>query len=114
MSFRIIDNKKIDLTDDEWNMYEKLVKSYTKEPYQKGEDFFVDLFETDDNGIMLFLKPPSHRQTSLEIYLFLVAVFQHQHLRLMYKELDAATSKINLKLKEIDEVLAQLKAEKSS
>jgi len=38
MSLGIIDNKKIDLTSDEWSMYNQIVVSYTKEPYQKGDD----------------------------------------------------------------------------
>ena len=57
MPLRIIDNKKIEMTSDEWGMYEKIVKSYTTLT-NKGEDLFIDLFETDDNGIIIFLKPP--------------------------------------------------------
>lgn len=96
MTIRIIDNKKIELTPDEYAMYEQIVKSYTNLT-TNGEDLFVDLFETDDNGIILFLKPPK-RQTSFEIYLFLINIFQHQHLRIMY-------SMVNAKIKELDEKL---------
>lgn len=99
MTFRIIDNKKIDLTDDEWNMYHKIVAAYTKPPYQKGEDYFIDLFETDEDGIILFLKPPSQRQTSMEIFLFLMSIMQHQHIRVMYKRVDELCKKMEEKLK---------------
>ena len=50
-------------------MYKKIVTSYTTTT-NKGEDLFIDLFETDENGIIVFLKPPSKRQTSFEVFLF--------------------------------------------
>lgn len=87
MPIKIIDNKKVEMTDDEWSMYQKIVKSYTSLT-NKGEDLFIDLFETNDEGIIIFLKPPSKRQTSLEVFLFLMALMQHQHLRLMHKQVD--------------------------
>ncbi len=99
MTLRLIDHKKIDVTDDEWNMYQRIVDSYTNAPYQKGEDFFIDLFETDDDGIIIFLKPPSQRQTSLEIFLFLMSIMQHQHLRMMSKRVDELCKKMEDKLK---------------
>lgn len=104
MSIKIIDNKKIDLTIDEWNMYRKIVDSYTT-PTNKGEDLFIDLFETDESGIIVFLKPPSKRQTSFEVFLFLMSVFQHQHLRVMYSRVDDVCRQIKDKIKEIDDVL---------
>lgn len=103
---RIVDNKKIDMTDDEWNMYQKIVKSYTN-LNNKGEDLFIDLFETNDDGIIIFLKPPSKRQTSFEVFLFLMALCQHQHLRVMRKEVDDMCEQIKIKLKEIDQKLEQ-------
>ena len=100
MSLRIIDKKKIDLTDDEYNMYKSIVQAYTKPPYQRGEDFFIDLFETDEDGIIIFLKPPLDRHISFEIFLFMMSVFQAQHLRLMHSKvnefIDEAKQKLNL------------------
>lgn len=107
MVLHIIDNKRIDLTQDEWNLYQKIVKSYTQGS-NKGEDLFIDLFETDEYGIIIFLKPPSKRQTSLEVFLFLMAIFQHQHLRLIHKEVDNLSSQIKDKIREIDEKLKKI------
>ena len=101
---KVIDNKKIDLTEDEWNMYIKIVKSYTTIT-NKGEDLFTDLFETDDNGIIVYLKPPSKRQTSFEVFLFLMSIMQHQHLRLMHKEVGDMCLQMKEKIKELDEKL---------
>jgi hypothetical protein len=101
MTLHIIDKKKIDLTDDEWAMYQRIVASYTKLPYQKGEDFFIDLFETDADGLIVFLKPPSQRQVSLEIFLFCMSVMQHQHLRSMQKQMSNLCKKVEEKLSKL-------------
>jgi hypothetical protein len=90
---RIIDNKRVDMTDEEWDMYQKIVKSYT-DLTGKGEDLFIDLFETNGDGIITFLKPPSKRRTSLEVFLFLMALMQHQHLRLMHQQIEEAVREI--------------------
>ena len=81
------------MTDDEYAMYTKIVKSYT-DITGKGEDLFIDLFEANNDGIIIFLKPPSKRRTSLEVFLFLMAVMQHQHLRLMHEQIDAAVAEL--------------------
>ena len=84
------------MTEPEWAMYQKIVKSYTTMT-NKGEDLFIDLFETDNQGIIMFLKPPSKRQTSLEIFLFLMSLMQHQHLRLMHQQVDEAIAELKKK-----------------
>lgn len=96
---KVIDNKKIDMTEDEWVMYDKIVKSYTTQT-NKGEDLFIDLFETDNDGIIIFLKPPSKFRTSFEVFLFLMSLMQHQHLRLMHKQVDEACKEIREKLRD--------------
>lgn len=94
---RIIDNKKVEMTNDEWLMYQNIVKSYTTLT-NKGEDLFIDLFESDEQGIIVFLRPPSKRQTSFEVFLFLMALMQHQHLRLMHKQIDDACAQLKEKV----------------
>src|SRR5581483_10182652 len=100
MTLRIIDNKRVDMTDDEHMMYQKIVKSYTNAT-NKGEDLFIDLFETDERGIIIFLKPPSVRRTSLEVYLFLMSLMQHQHLRLMQDQVNDLCNQVRKKLETI-------------
>lgn len=92
---RIICNKKIDLTDDEWVMFNQICDSYKE---YGGETLFEDLFETDDKGIIKFLRPPSKRQTSLEIFLYVVAIFNHQHIRNMYSQIEDLSFQIKEKL----------------
>jgi hypothetical protein len=93
MAIRIVDNKKVDMSNDEWAMYQKIVKSYT-DLTGKGEDLFIDLFESDDAGTIIFLRPPSKRRTSLEVFLFLMALMTHQHLRLMHQQVDEAVAEM--------------------
>jgi hypothetical protein len=100
MTLRIVNNKRLDMTEDEWTMYQKIVKSYTT-ANNKGDDLFIDLFETDDRGIITFLKPPTTRRTTLEVFLFLMALFQHQHLRLMQDQIDDMCQQVKKKLGEI-------------
>lgn len=108
MPFKIIDNKKVEMTQDEWAMYEKIVKSYTTLT-NKGEDLFIDLFEVDQNGIIIFLKPPSKRQTSFEVFLFLMSLFQHQHLRLMHNEVSNVCNQMKEKMRELDIKIDRIK-----
>lgn len=98
---QIIDNKKVEMTPDEHQMYLKIVKSYTN-LNNKGEDLFIDLFETNDDGIIVFLKPPSKRQTSFEVFLFLMALMQHQHLRIMRQEVSDICQQIKEKVHELE------------
>lgn len=97
MTIRVVDNKKLEMTDDEWKMYQKIVQSYTTAT-NKGEDLFIDLFETDDKGTIIFLKPPSKFRTSFEVFLFLMSLMQHQHLRLMHQQVDEACKEIREKM----------------
>lgn len=99
---RIIDNRKINMTDDEWNMYSGICRSYDR-PSFKGEELFRDLFETDDNGIIVFLKPPSNRHTSMEVFMFMSIVMQHQHIRLMQKKVDDLCEEVREKVKKLTE-----------
>jgi hypothetical protein len=99
MSIKVIDNKRVDMTDDEWAMYLKIVKSYTT-VNNKGEDLFKNLFETGPDGIIIFLKPPSTFRTSFEVFLFLMSLMQHQHLRLMHQQVDDVCQQMKEKLKD--------------
>jgi len=96
MTIQVVDNKKLDMTDDEWAMYQKIVQSYTTFS-NKGEDMFIELFESNEQGIITFLKPPSKRHTSLEVFLFLMALMQHQHLRLMHQQVDEIVDELKKK-----------------
>jgi hypothetical protein len=101
---RVIDNQKIDITNDEWQVYQDICRAYDR-PNCKGEELFKELFITDENGIIVFIKPPSVRQTSMEVFLFVCAIFQHQHIRLMEYKVDRICAKVDEKLKILSDKL---------
>lgn len=98
-SFQVITSKKVDMTIDEYNLFQKIVKSYTF-GNNNGEDLFIDLFEVDGDGIIQFLRPPSRRQTSFEVFLFLMALQQQQHLRQLYRQFEELATELKGKLKD--------------
>ena len=97
MAIKIIDNKKIEMTEDEWLSYRDICRSYDR-PNFKGEELFKDLFETDDNGIIVFLRPPSTRHTSMEVFLFVSIIMQQQQMRLFAKRFDALCEEVREKV----------------
>lgn len=103
---RIIDKKRIDLTDDEWQLYQEICKSYDR-PNFKGSDLFAELFETDENGIIVFLKPPTN-YTSMEVFLFMMSVMMHQHLRVMYGKVDEAIADCKVATDKVNVLIADL------
>jgi hypothetical protein len=105
---RIIDNKKIDLTDSEWEMYEEILKSYENQ-VKNPKDLFADLFETNNYGHIVFLKPPSFKQTSLQIFLFLMAIFEHQNARLMHKKVNDMCNRMDNKMQDLLKLEDELK-----
>ena len=101
---RIIDNKRIWLTDDEFKLYQEICKSYDK-PTMQGEELFKGLFETDANGIIVFLRPPGQKYISMEVYLFLVTIMIHQHIGAASQHVDSLSKSLDSKMEEINKVI---------
>lgn len=101
---KIVDNKKIDLTDDEFKQYNNICKSYDRQNF-KGADLFKGLFDTDADGIIINLNPPAKYYTSFEVFLWLMKLMQHQHLRIMRAQQQAMVDEtkkiVNQLIKEI-------------
>lgn len=105
---RLINNKRIDLTDEEYKLYEELCMSYNRDNFN-GKDLFNDLFETDPEGMIIFLKPPT-QTFSMEIILFLQNIMVHQHLRRIYAEHNEAMDQLKTMKTEISNILSKIKA----
>lgn len=82
---RIIDNKKVLLTDDEYLFYEEICKGYDR-PNFKGKDLFQDHFEVNNEGIIIFVKPPHKKYSSLEVFTFLISIMVNQQLRIAQEQ----------------------------
>jgi hypothetical protein len=108
MQKRVIDNRFILMDDNEWQCYQDICKSYDKPPHIRGADLFVGMVETDNDGIITFIRPPSVRQTSMECYLFICSVYQSQQARLMRSQVDQLCAKIKA---DADKIFADLRTE---
>lgn len=108
MTIRIIDNKKVDLTDSEFKLYQEICKDNSKVNF-KGELLFQDLFESDKDGIIYFIRPSNKKYASMEAFLFIVAVMVHQHLRISASETDKINSESKQVLEEMKKELAEIK-----
>ena len=104
---RVIDNKKIELSNDEFNLYNKICDSYKTDRFT-GSKIFKGLFETDDNGIIIFLKPASE-MGSIEAFLFLISVMVHQHLRISVAAFDSLNKESAQKLEEMNLLIEENK-----
>jgi hypothetical protein len=107
MAIRIVDHQPLDMTDQEYVLYQNIVKSYTH-GQNNGETLFSGLFESDGNGTITLLVPPTKQRTTLEVFLFLMTVSQNQHMRLMHAEIDNLARQIKVKITEIDDKVAKL------
>ena len=112
MTTRIISYKKVDMTDDEYSEYQKICRSYDR-PNFKGEDLFKDLFETNDDGLITYIKSLNNRQITFEILFFVMNLMQNQWLRLTVnnansflidaeRRLQEKLSILDTKIKELD------------
>ena len=111
MTFRVISNKKVDMTDDEYKEYLQICRSYDRQ-FFKGEELFKDLFETNEDGMIVFIKRLGSKQFSFEVMFFLSNLMQNQWLRLMATKLNnflvVADKKLNEKLTEMDKKIEEL------
>jgi len=82
---KAIDYKKVDMTDEEWKYYQGLIVQYTDDTH-KGSEYFRDLFETDDNGIITIIKPV--KSIPWAVLFFVQNVMINQRLRSNDQRLD--------------------------
>ena len=103
---RIVANKRLFLTNDEFKEYQELVQRYNDPPKVRGEDLFLELFETNTEGLILFLRPPK-RATSFEVIFFLHGIMQHQHLRQIHEQVDGVCKQVEERLAQLDTIYKQ-------
>ena len=75
---RVIDYQKVDITDEEFTYYKELVTQTTDDKI-KGEDFFRDLFKTDEDGFITIITPK--KSIPWAILFFVQQVMINQRLR---------------------------------
>lgn len=75
---KAIDYKNVDMTEQEFEFYNQLIKTYTI-GNGDGKAYFNDLFEVDDNGIITIIKPI--KSVPWGILFFIQNLMINQHLR---------------------------------
>ena len=100
---KVIGNKRIEITPDEFAMYEQICAGYPD-----GKSLFQGLFETNDQGIITCLIPPKKR-FAMDVVIFLQNLLVHQHMRLIYKEHDEAIKELKALATQASKLISELK-----
>ena len=103
---RIIDNRKVLMTDEEFSTYQQICSSYDEPPHQHGKDLFQGLFESDEQGLIIYLRPPT-RLCSFEVFLFVASLMIHQRLRDCYKQVNDINKRTNERFTQLEAELTK-------
>jgi len=111
---KIISYKKVKITEDEYNEYQKICRSYDR-PNFKGEELFKDSFEVDDDGRIIYIKALGNKQSSFEVLFFIMNLMQNQWLRYIVSNAEKEMKKfrersmiMDRKIKLLDDKLKSL------
>jgi hypothetical protein len=96
---RIIDNKKVRMTNEEFSFYEEICNGYDR-PNFNGKDLFQDHFEVNDDGIIIFVKPPHKKYSSMEVFTFLISLMVNQQLRISQDQVQTLVEEVKQKVTE--------------
>lgn len=105
---RIIDNKPILLTDDEFNLHKQISRSLDNQTL-KGEEFFAQWFESSPDGLIIFLHPPTDKPVSIQVFMWYLSVVIHQHVGQALIEVHEMRKEIEQDRAELKELLTQAK-----
>jgi hypothetical protein len=75
---RIVDYKEVEMTDEEFDYFNKLHASFPD-----GKEQFRDLFDTDGDGCITFIHPPIGKEIGWGILFFVQNLMINQRLRRM-------------------------------
>ena len=79
---KTIDYKKVDMSEAEFTYYKELIKEFSDDTLN-GENYFRELFDTDDNGLITIVKV--EKSIPWAILFFIQQVQINQRLRLFDK-----------------------------
>jgi hypothetical protein len=101
-SLKIIDNKRMEMTKEEYDLYLRICNSYPQ-----GKDLFRGLFETSKDGVIVFLIPPE-KEFSMEVVIFLQNLMVQQNLRKVYREHDESIKEYKSCIKDLQKTVDNL------
>jgi len=85
MVLQVIDHKSVDMTDEEYAYYKKLVGEFTIGT-ANGKDQFRDLFDVDGDGCITFIHPPIRKEIGWGVLFFVQDLMINQRLRRMERQ----------------------------
>ena len=86
--------QKVEITDLEYDYYKKIIKQYTDDK-QKGEDYFMDLFDTNNDGIVTIIHP--NKSVPWAILFFVQNLMINQNIRINDKRIAVLEKAIGVK-----------------
>ena len=84
MTIRIVDFKRLDMTDQEFEYYNQLVEAFSDDSYS-GKQQFHDMFDVDNDGCITMIRPPIGKEVGWAILVFLQNLMINQRLRRLEK-----------------------------
>ena len=77
---KVIDYKKVDMTDAEFAYYQQLIKKFSDTDQKvDGNKYFKDTFETDENGYITLIK--TEKSIPWAVLFFIQQVMINQRMR---------------------------------
>lgn len=75
---KVIDYQNVDMTEEEFAYYKELVNQCTTNNF-KGQEYFRDLFKTDEDGFIILITP--NKSVPWAVLFFVQQVMINQRLR---------------------------------
>ena len=98
---KVIDYKKVDISNDEYDYYKHLVEIFSdKEKNIKGSIYFKDLFDVDKNGLITLIK--TEKSVPWAILFFVQQLMVSQRLRFV-DDINKALKKFDRRLKKLED-----------
>lgn len=79
---RVIDYKKVEMMDEEYEYYQKIVNEFTQGNYD-GKEQFKGMFDTDDDGCITIIHLPLKKEVAWVVIVFLQNLMLNQRIRRM-------------------------------
>lgn len=96
--YKVIDYKKIDMTESEFEYYKHLVKTFSDDKID-GAVYFKDLFDVDSAGLITLIK--TDKSVPWAILFFIQQLMISQRLRFV-DDINKTFKKINNRLKKLE------------
>lgn len=79
MTKHVVDYKQLEMSDEEFDYYKLLVKSFSSGTYS-GTEQFRDLFESDEEGCITSIHPSIGKETAWAVLFFVQNLMINQRL----------------------------------